>query len=155
MYIKIEDYKLEKKIGVGATGEVYSAIKEDTTTRYAIKVLNKAKMDQKERLFMKREIELLKKFNNENIITLHEVINTETRVYLILDYCNGGDLSQYIQYNILTELFTRRVLKQVINGLQSLYSADGMHRDIKLSNILLYFPTAENVAEKKPIIKIC
>jgi serine/threonine protein kinase len=56
-----------------------------------------------------------------------------------MDYCNGGDLSQYLnKKKRLTEDEATDMLKQILNGFRGLHEANAMHRDFKAANVLLH-----------------
>jgi 5'-AMP-activated protein kinase, catalytic alpha subunit len=63
----------------------------------AIKILEKDKIhDQKDVERITREIKILKKVRHPNVIQLYEIIETEKELYMIMEYCNGGELFDYI-----------------------------------------------------------
>jgi 5'-AMP-activated protein kinase, catalytic alpha subunit len=65
--------------------------------KVAIKILEKDKIhDQKDVERITREIKILKKVRHPNVIQLYEIIETEKELYMIMEYCNGGELFDYI-----------------------------------------------------------
>ena len=63
----------------------------------AIKILEKDKInDQKDVERITREIKILKKVRHPNVIQLYEIIETEKELYMIMEFCNGGELFDYI-----------------------------------------------------------
>lgn len=63
----------------------------------AVKILEKDKIhDQKDVERITREIKILKKVRHPNVIQLYEIIETEKELYMIMEYCNGGELFDYI-----------------------------------------------------------
>ena len=63
----------------------------------AVKILEKDKIhDQKDVERITREITILKKVRHPNVIQLYEIIETEKELYMIMEYCNGGELFDYI-----------------------------------------------------------
>ena len=157
MLKKIGEYIMDVKIGAGAFGEVFKATKYNSKDIYAIKVLNKKKMSERIRLYLDREIEILQEFDNEHVIHLETVIQTEHNYYLVFDYCNGGDLLNYktLKGGQVKELPGRQIIRQVIKGLSAIYELHGIHRDIKLGNVLLHYPTEESRLKDEPLAKIC
>ena len=68
-----------------------------TGEKVAIKILEKDKIhDQKDVERITREIKILKKVRHPNVIQLYEIIETEKELYMIMEYCNGGELFDYI-----------------------------------------------------------
>ena len=75
-------------------------------------------------------------------------MRSNNHYYLILDYCNGGDLQSYIEkVSRVSEEIGRRIIMQVIEGMNHLFELNGMHRDIKLSNIFIHFPNMKGREE--------
>ena len=62
------------------------------------------------------------------------------------EFCNGGDICSYIRADksrhhlFVGEMVTRKLIRQVCEGLLKIYNMDYMHRDLKLANIMLHFP---------------
>lgn len=67
---------------------------------------------------------------------------TSSNYYLVMEHCNGGDVDGFIKARngYLSELEARTILRQLINGLMAIKRQNVMHRDLKLSNILMNFP---------------
>ena len=84
------------------------------------------------------EMEVMTKINHPNILHLHEYIETQNNYYLVLDYCNNGDVEQMLsKRKRLIEHDAVYFLKQIMNGFQELHRYNVMHRDFKLANIFL------------------
>lgn len=85
---------------------------------------------------------------------------TKTNYYVVLDYCNGGDLSDYIDANDFKnhkrvgECVARSIIKQICQGLKGIFDKGYVHRDIKLPNILLHFKDSRNPSLKDATVKI-
>lgn len=154
---KIGDYILERKIGSGAFGEVFFARKIGSTEEFAIKMMSRDKMSERLKGYLEREIGILQILDNSNIIKLKDLKLSEHNYYLMFEYCNGGDLLNYkkIKGGKVDEITTRRLMKQIVSGLYAVYASGGIHRDIKLANILLHYSTPEDKAKDEPIAKIC
>ena len=154
---RIGDYILDEKIGAGAFGEVYRSTNLKTKGTYAIKMLNKSKMQQKILSYLEREIEIIQKVDSEYIVKLLDLRASENNYYLIFEYCNGGDLTVYkkAKGGKVSETIGRRIIRQVVSALNSLYAMNGIHRDIKLSNILLHYPNEASKEKDEPTSKLC
>lgn len=96
---KVGNYILTKELGKGQFGKVYKAhLVNNTKQIYAVKVILKRKLKQTpilERLF-NTEIGIMKKINHPNIMRLYEFMETENNYYLVIRYCNNGDLEEYL-----------------------------------------------------------
>jgi len=74
------------------------------------------------------------------IIKLIDKFKTKRHFYLILEYCNGGDLESYLEKKlVLNEQEIRIIFSQVLIALQEMSKIRAIHRDIKNANILLHF----------------
>ena len=84
-------------MGKGTFGKVKLATHILTNEKVAIKILEKARIkDRKDIERISREIKILKKVRHPNVIQLYEIIETETELYLIMEYCISGELFEYI-----------------------------------------------------------
>ena len=100
-YIKKEDfykkYSTKETIGKGTFSIVKLGINLETNEKVAIKILEKKKIINKEDLKrVEREIEILKNFQNLNIIKINEIFETESNHFFIMEYCENGELFNYI-----------------------------------------------------------
>ncbi len=86
---------------------------------------------------LESEIKVLKSCECHNIIKLYDMKKTSNNYYLILEYCNEGDLDGYVKKRkFLTEEESIEILCEVINGFHHLFQHKILHRDLKLANIL-------------------
>ena len=94
---KLGHYVLGKNLGKGTFGKVKQAQHELTLEMVAIKILEKARIkDKKDIERISREIKILKKVRHPNVIQLYEIIETNTELYLIMEFCPNGELFDYI-----------------------------------------------------------
>jgi serine/threonine protein kinase len=136
----IKEYIVDKKrIGKGSFSTIYKCRHNLTNKQYALKEITIDKNKNKNKMNIKREFEIMRKLNHENIVKIHDVI-IDTRlnnIYFIMDYYEYGDLSQFLNKKPLKEKFTRKYMKQLSNGLKYLLDNNILHRDLKPQNILL------------------
>ena len=80
---------------------------------------------------------MLKSCESHNIIKLYDMKKTFNNYYLVLEYCNDGDLDGYVKKRkYLTEEEAIEILCEIINGFHHLFQHKILHRDLKLANIL-------------------
>ena len=91
----IEDYKTLKKLGRGAFGTVY-LVRDEDGNEFAIKQLDKKRIARQPYLeeYLRGEIEIMKQLNSPYIIKLFKNDENEKYIYLLCEYCNGGDLQK-------------------------------------------------------------
>ncbi len=88
---------------------------------------------------LENEIKVLKTCDNRNIIKLYDIKKTANNFYLIMEFCNEGDLSVYLKKNrTLPEDQAIEYFVQIMNAFRTLTHNKIMHRDFKLANILLH-----------------
>lgn len=77
--------------------------------------------------------------NHPNVMHLYEYMETQNNYYLVIQYCNNGDLENYLKkHNYLSENEAVYFLMQILNGFKELLKNRIMHRDVKLANMFLY-----------------
>ncbi|MED6158647.1 hypothetical protein PIB30_034589 [Stylosanthes scabra] len=129
---------LGPRIGSGSFAVVWRARHRHSGMVVAIKEIDKKQLSPKvsENLF--KEITILSTINHPNIIRLFEAIQTTDRIYLVLEYCSGGDLAAYIhRHGKVSEATARHFMIQLAAGLQVLQEKNLIHRDLKPQNLLL------------------
>lgn len=133
----VDNYVLERKIGSGQFGEVFKGYNKLTNADIAIKSVKRELLKGKFHELLENEIKVLRSCNNENIIKLHDLKKTQNNIYLILEYCNEGDLNNYLKSRkYITEDEAVEYLLQILNAFKTLVKSKIMHRDFKLANIL-------------------
>ncbi len=124
-------------IGDGSFSTVYKGYGKDNEEPVAIKKINKTKVQDHERIDM--EIEIMKKLDHPHIIKLYEtIIDNKSNIYLIMEYCPGGNLAEFLSGKPLKEKYAKKFMIQMVSALQYLISKKIIHRDLKPQNILLF-----------------
>ncbi|OMJ66001.1 hypothetical protein SteCoe_37314 [Stentor coeruleus] len=138
MVKKIGNYELESKIGEGNYGIVYLGKNSNTKEVVAGKAIPMKNPNSKLLKQMETEIKVLKSSECPYIIKLHDVLKTQNNIYLIMEFCGGGDLENYVKsHGKVEEQIACRWLSQLLESCIYLQEKGIMHRDIKLANILL------------------
>lgn len=127
-----EYYYINDPIGYGSFSVVFKGYRYKDSKPIAVKLITKI-IDKK---YFENEVRIMQQIDHPNILDLYKVIKKDGKVYLILEYCDGGDLSNYIQSN--ESEFDNRYFYQILDGLEHLYNNKILHRDIKPQNILIH-----------------
>ena len=88
---------------------------------------------------IRREIDIHSKLRHSNIVTLHEVIQDGTKLYLLLDYAEKGNLFDLIRKGDMSRDEIFKIINQIGSALEYLHSNKIVHRDLKPENILINF----------------
>ena len=161
----VDDLTLEKCLGKGAFGEVYLTTKKgDNTKKYATKKFERAEIENGEAMkYLRNEIVILQFLRHPNIVRYEEVKKTKKHFYIVMEYCNGGELSKalekYIEINghPFTEEIVQHFMRQIIDAFKFMHERKIIHRDVKLDNILLSYDNEkdkENFDLMKAKVKI-
>ncbi|XP_025209160.1 serine/threonine-protein kinase ULK3-like isoform X1 [Melanaphis sacchari] len=136
---QVEGYQIIKNIGKGSTSTVYLAhVKEKTKNMVAIKVIERNKLSKSAEDAVVTEIGVMKKFKHKHIVQMIDFIWDRKNIYIILEHCDGGDLSTFIkQRKKLSEKVCRKFMQQLALALQFLRSHNVSHLDLKPQNLLL------------------
>lgn len=143
------DYDIKKKLGQGNFALVRLCTKRDTNDNFAVKIIHKRRLNKpKQMRALEREVEILKNVDHPYCVHLEAIYETTNHLYLVLEYCEGGELFDMIcKYNHFTEQQATNVVRQVTEALQYLHNLGIVHRDIKPENILLLERTPDSVVK--------
>ena len=144
----IDEYLIKETIGKGTFSVVKLGEHIKTKQKVAIKILDKGKFKTKEDLIrIQREIKILSMLEHPNIIKTYKISETPKKYFIIMEYCEGGELFDYIvERDRLDEYESSIFFYQLINALDYIHSKGVAHRDLKPENLLL--------SQKKKSIKI-
>ena len=147
----INEYNLERLIWKDISGEYFFCTKKDTKEKFIIKrYKNDLLNDKRIKSYMNNEIFILRNIFHENIIKYCEFKKGNSYIYIIFEFCNGGNLKDCLnlyqaEYN---KPFPQKVIQhisnQIISALSYLHKGRILHRNIKLENIFVHFPTEQD-----------
>lgn len=129
-------YRIGSEIGIGNFSKVKLGLHLLTKEKVAIKILNKLKLDNKTQRLLLREISSMQKLHHPHIIRLYEVIHTQERLFICMEYASEGELySKVSNDGRINELESRIIFSQIISAVDHIHSCNIIHRDIKAENI--------------------
>ena len=138
MVKKVGPYNLESKLGEGSYGTVYFGHDTQTNQPIAAKAISLENLKARFLEQLESEIAAMKRLDSPYIVKLYDVMKTSRNVYMVMEYCPGGDLDHYIKKEGCTpEHLARKWLGQALQAFQCLRNLKILHRDLKLANILL------------------
>jgi len=134
-----DDFELLTVIGKGSFGKVMQVRKKDDGKIYAMKVLRKDTIvARKQVAHTKAEKNILMKIQHPFIVNLNYAFQTKDKLYMILDYINGGELFFHLKKEgRFAESRVKLYAAEIVCALAHLHSLDIVYRDLKPENILL------------------
>jgi len=137
--VTVEDFTTIKIIGRGAFGEVRVVVKKDDNSIYAMKTLEKKEMIDKNQVdHIKTERNLLSAADNPWLVRLVYSFQDNEYLYLVMEYCAGGDLMTILcREDILTEQQTRFYISELVCAVNMVHELNFVHRDLKPDNVLI------------------
>ncbi|KAF9078624.1 kinase-like domain-containing protein [Rhodocollybia butyracea] len=172
----VKPYVIANEIGKGSFATVFKGYHEETHKQVAIKTVKRDKLSTKLFENLQSEIQILKLLSHRHITRLIDIVQSQHNIYLVMEYCSGGDLTHYIkkrgrvetleyipspgaapQYyphprtGGLDEIVIRSFLRQLARALKFLRQRNLIHRDIKPQNLLLNPASPEELARGHPL----
>ena len=134
-----ELYDIKEGIGKGKFGFVKRAIHKKTKEEYAIKIMPKDSMTLQDLELAQTEINIMKMCQHPNIIKLYDIYESADFIYIIMEYCKGGDLFSYLEKRRfkLSEYRVVEIIHKLSMALYYIHSFNIVHRDLKPENILM------------------
>ena len=130
-----KEYILGKTLGKGAFAQVRLAVHKATKQNRAVKIINKKKVDMQELL---TEISIVSKLSHPSIMQVYEVFEDITNVYIVSEYCKGGELFEIIsKKGSFSEKEACIIMEQLLSGICYSHKNGIVHRDLKPENILM------------------
>lgn len=136
----LDDFFLDKVIGIGSFGKVLLAQHKETDEVFAIKVLSKKAIKQRDEVkhIMAERNVLLKNLKHPFLVGLHYSFQTPQKLYFVLDYVNGGELFFHLQREKhFSEPRTRFYASEITSAISFMHKMNIVYRDLKPENILL------------------
>ena len=137
--MSFSEFEIIDTISQGGFGRVYLVKKKSTNDYFALKKIYKSYI-KKKNLFnlVENEKTILNNINNDFVVKCFYSFSDEEYIYFVMEYLNGGDLSNLFNYyDRLSEDMVRYYAAEIILALEYLHSNDIIHRDLKPENIMI------------------
>jgi len=140
-------YVVERQIGTGSFATVWLATKDNQSV--AVKAVDRSRLTKKLRANLDDEIRILGSVKHPNLVAFVDAVPRPERIYVVLEFLQGGDLQKYIRSKgRLQESTAQKWIGHLAAGLECLWSRSLVHRDLKPQNLLL------TEASDKGVLKI-
>lgn len=139
-FTDILNYKIIRLLGSGGMGSVYLAANVNIDQQVAIKVIRpEYAKNPAIRSRFKKEAELLCSLDHPGIVKFLNYIETESSLFLIMEYVKGTTLKDYIEKKngLIVESKAWPILQEILDAFSYAHSNGIIHRDIKPSNIMI------------------
>ena len=144
--ILLGDYRVVRSLGEGTYGKVWlRERRERPEDKIAVK---EAEITDITRPYLQREGQLLSDCDHRNVVRLFNVRETGNIMYIILEYCSGGNLDDYISAKDINYEQCLHYTEDMASGLDYLHSKNIMHRDVKPSNALVHGNSERDIVLK-------
>ncbi len=149
--VGFKSFDILDQVGAGAFGRVFKARLKSTNEMFALKVLSKARLTKGRQVkYALAERNVLRCAIHPFVIGLHYAFQTPQYLYLVLDYCEGGDLAMHLKSRgTFTESEARFYMAETVLALEYLHSRNIVFRDMKPDNILLGIIPASKLASHR------
>ena len=138
---KKKGYNIEKMLNEGAFGQVYKGSNTRSGELVAIKVMDLDAVGEKfKQKFLPRELAALIGIKHEHVIYIHDIIRANRKIYIFMEFANGGDITGYLTKNgPIPEALTCYWFTQTCRAIRYIHEELHIaHRDIKIDNVLLH-----------------
>jgi len=142
-YVKVQPaaikslYSIGSKLGAGGFAVVRKCKHRSSGVIYALKVINKKNLETDDLAILESEVSIMREVSHEYIVKLHDVFDSRSKMCLVLDMLEGGELfDRIIELGHFTERNAAESFGQLISALGYLHSKDIVHRDLKPENLL-------------------
>ena len=132
-------YKIERKIGAGGMGVVYEAVDQSLGRTVAIKKMNEEiKVNEREKQRFLEEARTVALLHHPNIVEIHTIFEEDGNIYMVFEYVDGGTLDTILSKEVQMPFDkARKIFDEAAKALSYAHSKNVVHRDLKLSNIMI------------------
>ena len=142
---RIGDWDVGPMLGQGSFAVVWKAAHRSSGKPAAIKEINLSRLNARLRQSLESEVSILKRISHRNIVQLYEVLEAHGRLFIVMEYCAGGDLSQHLKARgKLSEPVVCALMNDLVAGLHEMFSHHLVHVRFSFSFLSFIHSTVYN-----------
>ncbi|GIX87828.1 hypothetical protein CDAR_82921 [Caerostris darwini] len=135
---RISFYRLYRDVGKGNFSKVKMAVHYLTKEKVAVKIIDKTKLQPKSKQMLSKEISAMESIQHPHIIRLYEVIETPSKLFLAMEFAEGGELFHRVANGgRIVEAEAKVLFAQLISAVEYLHKHNIIHRDLKAENVFI------------------
>ena len=138
----LSNYLIEKQLGKGTYGVVYKVKKRDDNKIYVLKQISLIGLTSSQKDEVKLEAQVLSKIKSKYVVKYYDSFEEDGKLNIIMEYCDNGDLNDFIERqkltkHLLSENLVWKIFIKITLGLADIHKLKILHRDLKSLNIFL------------------
>lgn len=141
-------YEMERVIDMGSFATVVLGKDKITGRRVAIKLIEKKRAPGDRKVYIQRELKIVKTLDHENVVKVYDVFDSDARARIVMEYVRGGTLTELLTQKVrLNENDARLLMRGILRGVQYLHANGIVHRDLSSNNILCPSLTCPKISD--------
>lgn len=133
----LKDYSFDEIIGRGAFGQVWASTHKKLNSKRAVKQININHPCESEIEKLLKEVSILKQLDHPNIIKVYEVYKNKNKLFIVTEFCEGGELFDRIQkLSKFSENLAAKYMLDIVSAVMHCHDSEIVHRDLKPENFL-------------------
>lgn len=136
----MEKYCLIKIIGEGSFGKALLCYRKTDKRKCIVKEITKRSSNEKDNKKIEMEGTILSKLSHPNIVSFWELFSAKFMFYIVMEFCDGGDLEKFIKLrhgSLLPENQVLHIFVQISLAIKHIHDRKILHRDLKTQNVFL------------------